>query len=62
MRYYCLAIPVMISSYALVCCLKSLINVKYHFITTLIKIVVDTFLFFISFRIQRRWVFREKDK
>lgn len=60
-RYYCLAIPVMISSYALVCCLKSLINVKYHFITTLIKIVVDTFLFFISFRIQRRWVFREKD-
>jgi putative flippase GtrA len=29
---------------------------------TLIKIVVDTFLFFLSFRIQQTWVFASKKK
>ena len=29
---------------------------------TLIKIVVDTFLFFLSFRIQQNWVFVKKNK
>lgn len=62
LRYYCLAIPIMVLSYALVYGLKSLVDVQYHFITTLIKIVVDTIIFLISFRIQREWVFNEKDK
>ena len=29
---------------------------------TLIKVVVDTFLFFLSFRIQQNWVFVRKNK
>jgi len=62
LRYYCLAIPIMVLSYALVYGLKSLVDVRYHITTTLIKIAVDTFLFFVSFRIQRGWVFSDKDK
>lgn len=30
-------------------------------LSTLIKIIVDTVLFFISYRIQQGWVFSEKD-
>lgn len=62
LRYYCLAIPIMVLSYALVYGLKSLVDARYHITTTLIKIAVDTFLFFVSFRIQRGWVFSDKDK
>jgi len=60
LRYYALAIPVMLSSVGLVSLLKYLFGSEYAILTTLIKMIVDTFLFFLTFRIQREWVFRKK--
>ena len=33
-----------------------------HIYETVVKVIVDTFLFFISFRMQHRWVFAKEDK
>lgn len=54
-KYYSLAIVQMILSAVLV-------SAVWHIIfgsETIIKIVVDTILFFVSYQIQRRWVFRK---
>ena len=59
-RYYALAIPVMLCSGGLVTLLRSAFGTEFAIITTLIKAVVDTLLFFVTFRIQREWVFRKK--
>lgn len=59
-RYYILAVPQMLVSALLV----SLIGMAFKAapaLSTLIKIIVDTVLFFISYRIQQGWVFSEKD-
>ncbi|MBQ2732809.1 MAG: bifunctional glycosyltransferase family 2/GtrA family protein [Clostridia bacterium] len=60
LRYYALAIPVMLCSGGLVSLLKILLGTDYAIITTLIKAIVDTLLFFVTFRIQHEWVFRKK--
>lgn len=60
LRYYALAIPVMLCSGGLVSLLKTLLGAELAIITTLIKTVVDTVLFFVTFRVQREWVFRKK--
>ncbi len=59
-RYYCLAIPQMLLSAGLVRLLTILFGNSAIVITTLLKVVVDTVLFFASFTIQKRWVFRKK--
>ena len=54
-KYYSLAIVQMILS-------AILVSAVWHIIfgsETIIKIVVDTILFFVSYQIQRRWVFRK---
>ncbi len=67
LRYYALAIPQLFVSAFLVDWLT------YHVLhayasdgaaigVTVIKAIVDTILFFISFRIQREWVFRDREK
>lgn len=61
-RYVCLAVPIMLSSAALVYVLSHL-NIFHGidaFIKTLIKLPVDVFLFLISFRVQQKWVFSDK--
>ena len=58
-RYYCLAVPVMLASAGLVALLSGLAGTGASLLTTLIKFVVDICLFFLSFRIQQTWVFRE---
>ena len=60
-RYYLLAVPVMLIS-ALAVMLLSKLFASTPIIQTLIKIVVDCVLFFLSYRIQRNWVFSEKNK
>ena len=60
LRYYCLCIPQMLVSAGLVSLLARLADSGAGFLTTVLKFIVDTLLFFISFRIQQRWVFREK--
>ena len=57
LKYAVLAIPLMITSAYSIKGLTLLLGVKSEFLTTLIKMLVDTILFFISFRIQQNWVF-----
>ncbi|MEI3100977.1 MAG: bifunctional glycosyltransferase family 2/GtrA family protein [Oscillospiraceae bacterium] len=60
LKYYCLCIPQMLVSAGLVTLINGLLGNTAPFIATLIKLVVDTVLFFISYTIQREWVFAEK--
>lgn len=60
-RYYCLCIPQALVSAGCVWLISHLVSSRIPWIVTLIKIFVDTILFFISFRIQREWVFNEKN-
>ncbi len=57
-RYYMLAIPQMLASAGLVTLLCSLLSANAEG-ATIIKIIVDTVLFFISYRIQNNWVFAD---
>ncbi|MBS1419251.1 MAG: polysaccharide biosynthesis protein GtrA [Clostridia bacterium] len=61
LRYYCLCIPQMLVSGLLVTLINHLFANTAPIIATLIKFVVDTCLFFISYGIQREWVFSSKD-
>ena len=58
-KYYALCIVQMIASATLVAFLSSLVAVG-NIGRTIIKLVVDTCLFFVSFGIQREWVFKKK--
>ena len=60
LRYYCLAVPQMLVSAGVVALLARLAGTGASILTTLIKFVVDVLLFFISFRIQQKWVFKGK--
>ena len=57
-RYYILAICQITASASLVFLAEHLFSITSPALSTLVKIVVDTLLFFISFRVQHRWVFR----
>lgn len=59
-RYYCLAIPQMVASAGLVSLINYLFANSSTIVTTGIKMVVDVILFFISYYIQRKWVFKKK--
>ncbi len=59
-RYYCLCIPQMFVSAGLVTFFNNLCQNSAAIIATLIKFAVDTCLFFISYHIQREWVFSQK--
>lgn len=60
LRYYCLCIPQMLVSAGLVTLINRLLGNTAPLIATLVKILVDTVLFFISYTIQREWVFSAK--
>jgi len=62
LKYYILCVVQTACSYGLVYLLTWLIATPYRIIESLIKIVVDVVLFFISFGIQRDWVFGSKKK
>lgn len=59
-RYYLLCAVQMMCSYGIVFLLSALIAPQYRILESVIKIVVDVLLFFISFRIQQNWVFGRK--
>lgn len=61
-RYYCLCIPQMLVSAGLVTLINRLLSNSVPIIATLIKFAVDICLFFISYQIQREWVFSQKNK
>jgi putative flippase GtrA len=63
LKYYALAIPVMLISAGSVRLLSDTLGVGAPALATLLKMVVDTLLYFINFRVQREWVFaRRKTK
>ena len=61
LRYYCLCIPQMLVSAGLVTLINHLLSNSVPILATLIKFCVDTGLFFLSYGIQREWVFSQKD-
>ena len=60
LRYYCLAVPVMLASGGMVTLLDSVFGVSAPALRTAVKIGVDTLLFIASYLIQKLWVFSEK--
>ncbi len=59
-RYYCLCIPQALVSAGLVTLANRLFSNSLPIVATAIKLAVDTCLFFISYHIQREWVFSQK--
>lgn len=58
-KYIITAALTMCLSATIVHILRELINVDAAILQTLLKIVVDVILFFLNFRVQRMWVFKE---
>lgn len=61
LKYYALAIPQMLVSALAVTLLKIIFSAN-SALSTCLKLIVDTILFFISYRIQNCWVFSKKGK
>lgn len=61
-KYYILAVVQISVSAACVFGLEKLFHIEAPILSTLIKAVVDTVLFFFSFRIQHKWVYNQKRK
>lgn len=60
LRYYTLAVAQIIISAALVFVAENLLQIWSPALSTCVKVIVDTVLFFFSFRIQHKWVFHNK--
>lgn len=62
LKYYALAIPQMFVSAFSVTILTKLLGISPSatFLTTLIKVCVDTIIFLVNYRVQRVWVFADK--
>lgn len=60
LKYYALCIPQMLVSAYAVKGVSLLFSASAPALVTLIKIVIDTVLFFLSYQIQKRWVFKSK--
>lgn len=58
-RYYMLAVPQMLVSGGIVTLLSAVFK-SAPLVTTLIKLCVDTVIFFVNYRIQQNWVFAER--
>lgn len=61
-KYYILAIVQLVLSATLVFCAEKLFAVNSALLSTIFKTVIDTLLFFVSFRIQHKWVFASKER
>ena len=58
-RYTILALCQLGASLGLVALFTTLLGAESDWLKTLLKAVVDTCLFFVSFKIQRNWVFKK---
>ena len=59
-KYYALCIPQMLVSALATKGVSLLLSASAPILVTLIKILIDTLLFFVSYRIQKKWVFKTK--
>ena len=62
LKYYMICIPQMLVSAGLVTLFSNLVSVESAGLTTLLKIIVDAFLFICSYIIQKNWVFKNDAK
>jgi len=62
LRYYCLAAPVGLCSAGLVMLVDRLLGITAPILSTLVKIVIDTILYFLTYFIQKKWVFKSSEK
>ncbi len=62
LRYYALAVPIMLISGGCVTLLKFCFGATLPIAVTLIKLAVDVVLYIVSFRVQHEWVFGGKRK
>lgn len=61
LRYYLLAVVQIGVSAGCVFAVEHLLQIRAAWLSTLIKLAVDTLLFFVSFRIQHKWVFNNEE-
>ena len=59
-KYYCLCIPQTLISMVCLTSLVKALEISSPGLATFVKIVVETALFFISYFIQKKWVFKKK--
>ena len=59
-KYYILAVVQLLVSATLVFVVEHVLQITSPFLATVAKAVIDTILFFFSFRIQHKWVFNNK--
>ena len=62
LKYYILVVVQICVSAVCVFGIEKLLSIESAALSTLIKVIVDTVLFFFSFRIQHKWVFNNSDK
>ncbi|MBQ2468529.1 MAG: bifunctional glycosyltransferase family 2/GtrA family protein [Clostridia bacterium] len=62
LRYLAVAVPLMLISAMFVVWIGKSLDVINPYLKTVIKMIVDTILFFASFRIQHQWVFNSAEK
>ncbi len=62
LRYCILCVPQALLSAGLTWIISEFLTIRLPWLVTIIKIIVDVILFFISFYIQREWVFKESAK
>ena len=60
LRYYCLAVPIMLCSAGLVTLLDHVLGVSAPTLSTAIKVCVDVLLYLASSTIHKKWVFSQK--
>lgn len=58
LKYFAVAVPIMLISAFSLKGLEFLLGLESRLLLTLFKMVVDTLLFFVSFRLQQNWVFK----
>lgn len=59
-KYYILAVVQLTLSTVLVFIAEKILHIEAPILSTLVKLVIDTVLFFFSFRIQHKWVYNKK--
>ena len=59
LRYYCLAVPVLIISSTLTSWLKNLSFINSAFLIVVLKFIIDMVLFVANYFIQKKWVFKK---
>ncbi len=62
LRYYALAVVQIALSAVLVFSVEKLLSITSPALSTLAKAIIDTLLFFVSFRIQHKWVFNSDEQ